>query len=260
MFSDLETGIRLVITGVGAIAAATAVAEISTCYPPESADLICNFGSCGAAEETPVGTVYLCNKLTEEISGRTFYPDICYRHPFTEAELVSCAQIRAPGGMESDRKEEGQRLYDMEAAAIYQATNYYYGPHQMSFLKVVSDHGVDAKQTGDMRAYMTALMQSVAAETCPYFEMLCEISHAQENAHGRQALFHRRAEEQAAQLGEELHCSAVMRGELRQLLFYWKLTGTEYEAVLEDYRRQGRLPAKDKREGKRILDELKARL
>ena len=123
VFSDLEKGIRVVITGVGAVAAATAVAEISTCYPPESADLICNFGSCGAAEETPVGTVYLCNKLTEEISGRTFYPDICYRHPFTEAELVSCAQIRAPGGMESDRKEEGQRLYDMEAAAIYQASN-----------------------------------------------------------------------------------------------------------------------------------------
>ncbi|MDY5102574.1 MAG: hypothetical protein SPE81_05705 [Agathobacter sp.] len=260
VFSDLEKGIRLVITGVGAVAAATAVAEISTCYPPESTDLICNFGSCGAAEEPPVGTVYLCNKLTEEISGRTFYPDICYRHPFAEAELVSCAQIRAAGGMESDREEERRRLYDMEAATIYQAANYYYGPHQMSFLKMVSDHGVDAKQTGDMRAYMTALMQNVAAETCPYFEMLCEISHAQENAHGRQALFHKRAEEQAAQLGEALHCSTVMRGELRQLLLYWNLTGTEYETVLEDYRRQGRLPAKDKREGKRILDELKARL
>ena len=34
VFSDVEQKIRLVITGVGAIAAATAVAEISTCYPP----------------------------------------------------------------------------------------------------------------------------------------------------------------------------------------------------------------------------------
>ena len=137
VFSDLEKGIRVVITGVGAIAAATAVAEISTCYPPESADLICNFGSCGAAEETPVGTVYLCNKLTEEISGRTFYPDISYRHPFDEAELISCAQIRETEQMKSDGIAGRQRLYDMEAAAIYQAANYYYGPHQMSFLKVL---------------------------------------------------------------------------------------------------------------------------
>lgn len=29
----------------------------------------------------------------------------------------------------------------MEAAAIYQAGNYYYAPHQMLFLKVVTDHG-----------------------------------------------------------------------------------------------------------------------
>ena len=32
-------------------------------------------------------------------------------------------------------------LVDMEAAAIYQAGNYYYAPHQMLFLKVVTDHG-----------------------------------------------------------------------------------------------------------------------
>lgn len=260
VFSDVEKGIRVVITGVGAVAAATAVAEISTCYPPESTDLVCNFGSCGAGKEIPVGTIYLCNKLKEEISGRTFYPDICYRHPFAEAELISCVQIRAAGEMESDQNEERQRLHDMEAAAIYQAANYYYGPHQMIFLKVVSDHGVDAKQTGDMRTYMAALMKNASAAVCPYFEMLCEISRAQEKVHCRQALFRRKVEEEAAQLGEELHCSAVMRGELRQLLFYWNLTGTDYETVLEDYRRQERLPAKDKREGKRILDELKARL
>ena len=72
VFSDVEKGIRIVLTGVGAIAAATAVAEISTCYPPKSTDLVCNFGSCAAAEELPVGNIYLCTKLTEAISGRTF--------------------------------------------------------------------------------------------------------------------------------------------------------------------------------------------
>ena len=266
VFSDVEKEIRVVITGVGAIAAATAVAEISNHYPPKRTDLVCNFGSCAAAG-IPAGKVYLCNKLIEENSGRTFYPDICYRHPFAETELVSCGRIRTVGQMESDRKESPQSLYDMEAAAIYQAANYYYGPHQMIFLKVVSDHGVDEKQTTgpaahtvDMRARMEMLMKNAASEVCPYIKMLCGISRAQEKEYGRQALLCRKAEEEATQLGEELRCSAVMRGELRQLLFYWQLTGTDYETVLEDYRRQGSLPVRDKREGKRILDELKARL
>lgn len=262
VFSDVEKGIRIVLTGVGAIAAATAVAEISTCYPPKSTDLVCNFGSCAAAEELPVGNVYLCNKLTEDISGRTFYPDISYRHPFDEAELISCAQIRETEQMKSDETAGRQRLYDMEAAAIYQAANYYYGPHQMIFLKVVSDHGLDAKQTAQivhMREAMVTLMKNATSTVCPYLEGLCEISRANEEAYGKQADIRREAEAEAARLGEELHCSAVMQGELRQLLFYWKLTGTDYERVLEDYRRNC-LPAKDKREGKRILDELKARL
>ena len=266
VFSDMEKGIRVVITGVGGIAVATAVAEISTCYPPKSADLICNFGSCAAAEGIPVGDVYLCNKLTEENSSRTFYPDICYKHPFEEAELVSCGRIQTAKQMETDQMRP-QSLYDMEGTAIYQAANYYYGPHQMIFLKVVSDHGFDAKQTVsaaaqniDMRGLMATLMKNAASMVCPYIKTLCEISHAQEEEEGRQTFLRRKAEEEAAGLGEKLHCSAVMRGELRQLLFYWQLTGTDYEAVLEDYRRQGRLPARDKREGKRILDELKARL
>ena len=104
------------------------------------------------------------------------------------------------------------------------------------------------------------LMQNVAMSVCPYIETLCEISHAQEREYQDQALLRRNTEEEAERFGNELHCSAVMGGELRQLLFYWRLTGTDYEIFLEDYRRQGRLPAKDKREGKRILDELKARL
>lgn len=260
VFSDEGNGIRVVITGVGAIAASTAVAEISTCYPPKSTDLICNFGSCGTAERIPVGSVYLCNKVTEEISGKTFYPDICYRNPFEEAELVSGPRIQTTAGMELDRKEERICLYDMEAAAIYQTANYYYGPHQMIFLKAVSDYGIDAKQKDVMRNHMAALMKSAAREVCPYFEKLCKISRGQEKEHSGQMLLRKKAEQEARLLGEELHCSAVMRGELQQLLFYWNLTGMDYETVVEDYRRQGRLPAKDKREGKRILDELKERL
>ena len=268
VFSDTKEEIRLVLTGVGAIAAATAVAEISSCYPPKQTDLLLNFGSCAAEDKVPIGKVFMCNKLTEECSGRTFYPDMLYNHPFLEAELISRPKIQSLKEMETDCTKEMEwketRLYDMEAAAVYQAGNYYYGPHQMIFLKVVSDHGCKEERKegkiADMQTQMRALMQGIAEPVSRYIETLCEICHTKKEESQTQAMFRRQAEEAAEKLREQLHCSFVMQTELLQLLLYWKLTGTDDTAIFDEYRRQGRLPAKDKREGKKILDEIKERL
>ena len=51
VFSDEEKSVRLVITGVGAIAAASAVAEISAVYPPGREGFLLNFGTCAAGGE-----------------------------------------------------------------------------------------------------------------------------------------------------------------------------------------------------------------
>lgn len=268
VFSDTKEEIRLVLTGVGAIAAATAVAELSGCYSPKQTDLLLNFGSCAARDEVPIGKVFVCNKLTEECSGRTFYPDMLYHHPFLEAELISEPKIKTLNERKTDCTKEMEwketRLYDMEAAAVYQAGNYYYGPHQMIFLKVVSDHGCKAdkkdEKITDMQAQMRALMQDIAEPVSQYIETLCKICHTKKKESKTQAMFRRQAEEAAEKLREQLHCSFVMQTELLQLLLYWKLTGTDDTAIFDEYRRQGRLPAKDKREGKKILDELKERL
>ena len=47
-----------------------------------------------------------------------------------------------------------------------------------------------------------------------------------------------------------------MKAELMQLLKYWRLTGFEADALLHSYYEQELLPCKDKREGRRLLDEL----
>ena len=194
--------------------------------------------------------------------------DILYNHPFLEAELISEPKIKTLNERKTDCTKEMEwketRLYDMEAAAVYQAGNYYYGPHQMIFLKVVSDHGCkedrkDGKMT-DMQAQMSALMQDIAEPVSQYIETLCKICHTKKKESKAQAMFRKQAEEEAEKLGKQLHCSFVMQKELLQLLLYWKLTGTDDTEILEEYYRQGRLPAKDKREGKKILDELKERL
>jgi hypothetical protein len=254
VFSNEAAGMRVVLTGAGSVAAATAVAELSTCYPPKKTDLLINFGSCAAGDSFAVGQIFYCNKITESCSGRTFYPDVLYRHPFAEAVIVSAAKV-----MSREEMQASDALCDMEAAAIYQAGNYYYSPHQMSFLKVVTDHGVDAQEALQQQAFLQ-LLKEASVQVHSFLEELREVELRElEAATGRQELgVQVRAD--AQKLAEELHCSVTMTAELTQLLFYCRLTGRNAVGLLARYRSEGKLPAKDKREGKKLLEELKANL
>ena len=93
VFSNEEIQMRIVITGIGKMNAAVAVAEISTNCPPGEADLLINFGSCAGGENVPIGSTIMGNKITDAESGHTFYPDMIYAHPFTECEVETLAQI-----------------------------------------------------------------------------------------------------------------------------------------------------------------------
>jgi hypothetical protein len=250
VFSDVEQNVRIVITGVGGVAAATAVAEVSTCYPPGKGDFLLNFGSCAAGEKRETGQVFLCHKITEEGSGRTFYPDVLYRHPFAEAALVSAARVKKP-----EELSGADGLFDMEAAAIYQAGNYYYSPHQMIFVKVVTDHGVS-----DTLQDFTEQMREASRQVISFVEQLKKLCDSEQESADRLCVARQEAAEESKRLAEELHCSATMSAELSQLLYYCRLMGKEEEKLIADYRERGCIPAKDKREGKRLLEELRANL
>lgn len=56
--------------------------------------------------------------------------------------MTQAVPYRGANETQDPENGAGARLYDMEAAAVYQAGAYYFGPHQMTFLKVVTDHGV----------------------------------------------------------------------------------------------------------------------
>jgi hypothetical protein len=254
VFSNEAAGMRVVLTGAGSVAAATAVAELSTCYPPKKTDLLINFGSCAAGDVSLPGQIFLCNKITEACSGRTFYPDVLYRHPFAEAAIVSTAKV-----MSRKEMRASDELCDMEAAAVYQAGNYYYSPHQMLFIKAVVDHGM-ALHDRDFSQDFTELMKEAGRRVCPYVERLCKLCDEERESAADHRALRQQAAEDGKELGEQLHCSVTMAAELGQLLFYCRLTGREYDEILESFRRQGRLPAKDKREGKKLIEELKSDL
>ena len=85
--------IRLLVTGTGMISAATATASHFTRYPASGTDIVINIGVAGYAPgdygTANIGDLFLAAKLTEAATGRTFYPDLLYRHSFSVLPLLT---------------------------------------------------------------------------------------------------------------------------------------------------------------------------
>lgn len=250
-FCSEKSDVRLTITGVGEIAAAAAVSSICTAYPPTEDDLLINFGTC--AHVSKGDGIFMCNQIFEQETGRSFYPDMLLRHSFQEASIVTGM---SPWNFGQEKEAPaplmGGALYDMEAAAVYQAGAYFFGPHQMLFLKLVSDFG---SADGVSKEQVVHLMEEYKDCLSDFIERLRRMTGNREQASVR-----KKQEEIAKKLCLDLHCSKAMGDSLRQHLRYLALTGTDYNSVIDSLYQEGLLPCKDKREGKLRFEELKRRL
>ncbi len=305
-FYNEENGIRLTITGVGEIAAAAAVSSVCTKYQPKASDMLLNVGICAqragstgiimesdeiTTESGRITTestgIFVCNKITEQTTGKTFYPDILYRHNLSEEAVVTGMTVWngeaysvAANGAAFDEQVSDGTLYDMEAAAVYQAGSYFFGPHQMVFLKVVSDKGVskgvsDKQIENLMEVHQETLVnfirqllyianknitnKSMQQENCQQYKNSHNNSQQKESS-----LQHTNIQQDTEALVEKLcidmHCSKVMRDSLKQHIRYLTLSGSDYAAVIEAMYQEGLLPCNDKREGKLRFEEFKRRL
>lgn len=263
VFDNESAGIRLVVTGVGEIAAAAATAAVCARDGADAADFLVNIGCCaaggcepadrdmdsgyGAAHAAQIGDLYVCHKITEQETGKTFYPDILYRHPWKERELVT-------GMQPLQRAAAHGALYDMEAAAVYQAGIRFFSPDRMLFLKVVSDFGI-AGQERMTAEVLTGLLEQHVKEVAAFLTNLREAADEEETLRNDGIL----QEDEAVleRLFAALHCSQTMRASARQYITYAALTGYDWKAELEEWYARGLLPCKDRREGKVRLEELK---
>ena len=298
VFFSEEEDILLTVTGCGMNAAAAAVARTCTKRNPRPEDFLVNIGTCAwvsakqgsdepymnvsgkgttdgdgmyssdkrktvQEQSAKAGAVYLCKKITEDVTGRTFYPDILYRHPFVEQEIVTGAmpyrtehrtELISKCKMAIKNSVAAGFLYDMEASSIYQAGAYFFGPHQMSFLKVVTDEGNVQNLSPEI------LKQSVAG-TVPairsYLGELMKIGEIKKPQNGKEP---EEVAESAQRISADMHCSAVMRALVTQQLRYAALAGINYQGIIEEMYQAGKLPCKDKREGKRCVEELGRKL
>lgn len=255
-FANESSRILLTITGVGEIAAASAVSSVCTRRPPECQDFLLNIGIC-AGTTRPDG-IYLIHKLVEQASGKTFYPDILYRHEFQEAGIVTGSvpweKNSEKSTIETFANESNMQLYDMEAAAVYQAGAYFFGPHQMIFLKVVSDTGETGKLSNE---FVKQIMEKHDDKICALIQQLSQINN-QVAPDMQQAEISRK--QWFGQLCADLHCSKTMCDLLRQSIHYAALAGIDYQAIAQKMYQEHKLPSKSKREGKRRFEEFRQQL
>lgn len=248
VFENENQPVRIILTGQGSVMAAAAVSGAASFFGIKAEDAIINVGTCAGDYEP--GQVFICNKITEEATGRTFYPDMILRSGLPERGLVTVSVVIRKSIHEYANKDSHNMvLYDMEAAAIYQAANLYVGPHRMGFIKVVSDNGDIEGLTPD---FIKKLMAEAVDEIASYVDRFVADTHDM-----------CRAEESTQftnQLCKDLHCSKVMENQVRQLIKYLSLEGTDYMTYIDKLYDEGRLPAHDKKNGKVCLDEIKREL
>ena len=253
-FYNETADIRLTITGVGEIAAAAAVGSVCSVYKPTQEDLLLNIGIC--AHTAKNDGIFLCNKIIEKATGRTFYPDMLYRHPFAEETIVT-GMLPYHSNHDSAQIPTDTlsgTLYDMEAAAVYQTGIRFFGPHQMIFLKAVSDMGA-AEEVSKERVVL--LMEKYKDCILDYIGQLSTIT--QENRCDKSHLC--QAEETLIEtFCRDLHCSKAMCDSMKQYIRYLTLAKIDYISVIRDMYEKNLIPCKDKREGKRCFEEFKRRL
>ncbi|MHB8962972.1 MAG: nucleoside phosphorylase-I family protein [Saccharofermentanales bacterium] len=147
--------ICLVITGVGGSAAMIAVTYLLAVNHAQKTDSLISFGISALFDDGAAfidGRVYQGSAIRNMSLRRSFYPDMLYRLPFEEAEILTVSSIYR-GRRDNEELERwplpfirtisiaAPRLVDMEAAYVYEAGCEFIYSHHIFILKVISDAG-----------------------------------------------------------------------------------------------------------------------
>ena len=217
---------EIVITGVGGCAIST-ISKIG--LTPN--DYVLNVGICAGKEP---GNGYLINQVISDVTGRRFYPDILFESGAEEMSITTASEVVTS-------VEEGM-LYDMESSLICDAVLKVIPPSNLAIYKVVSDNGDKFPTKNEV----TQLIREHADEIKKIAELLTARSGTKEYEFLPESIF------------EEMRLTQYMRNELKDLEHYCAAAGRQEEllVLLDKMRAEERLPVKDKKAGREVLDEI----
>lgn len=217
---------EVVVTGVGG-----RVVDVIKGISLKPDDHVLNVGICAGTE---IGKGYLINQVISNVTGRRFYPDILFDSGTEEMSITTSSEVVTS-------VEEGM-LYDMESSLICDTVLKVIPPSNLAIYKVVSDSGEKFPSKNEV----TQLIREHLSE----IEKIASLLVSDRVSKNYEFL--------PDSVIEELRLTQYMRNELKDIEHYCVAAGKQDEllALLEKMRKEERLPVKDKKAGREVLDEI----
>ena len=217
---------EVVVTGVGGCAIST-ILKIDL----KPNDYVLNVGICAGKE---IGKGYLINQVISDVTGRRFYPDILFESGAEEMSITTTSEVVT--------SVEEDMLYDMESSLVCDAVLKVIPPSNLALYKVVSDSGEKFPTKNEVTQLIRAHLNEI--------EKIAQMLVAGDSAKSYEFL--------PDSVIEELRLTQYMRNELKDIEHYCVASGREDELLklLDKMRKEERLPVKDKKAGREVLDEI----
>lgn len=239
--------IILIITKTGIVNSAVAVSYLLSNHKVSKSDIFLNIGICGTYNQNlNIGSAFLCNKIIEHDTNKCFYPDVLFKHHFYERSIETFSST--VNNLEFDFKAD---LIDMEASGIYQAASLFFQPHQIFFIKIVSDYLYNSQEIKS--EYISNLINDNLENI---FNWCFDIDKSLKND---SEIFTKEEYNLIKNAVEKLNLSFSMKVQLEQMLLYYKLKNEKISILLKEYLKDT-IDCKSKTEGKKYLNEIKQRI
>lgn len=237
----------LLITGTGKVKSSIAATYMLTKYEPHESDIFLNIGFCGSKNtDYEIGQTFLCNKIIDNDTQKTYFTDILFKNPFNETSIET---FSIPVNSESLQKDIDAELVDMESSALYESTLTFMQPHQLFFIKIISDY-LNHSFTQDDILNLKALIKNASKVIIPWLtDLNKKFNYSRDILSPKDIAV-------IDSLSDNLKLSCTMKNEFKQIIKYHELVNNDFSDIVS-----AALPlkCKYKREGKVYLEKIKQR-
>ncbi|WP_168198197.1 5'-methylthioadenosine/S-adenosylhomocysteine nucleosidase family protein [Crassaminicella thermophila] len=237
--------VTLIISGIGPFESAIATTYLLTQYNAGISDIFMNIGICGSKkEDRKIGSIFLCNKIINSDTKRTYYPDVLVKHPFIEGALETFSAV-----INKEKKKiiVGD-LVDMEGAGAFQAASSFLPPHNIYVIKIVSDL-LDGESVTPK--FVSQMINENISIICNFIKEIDKI-----NTTSKKVLIEEE-EEVLNRICKNLRLTSTMEYQLKDLSIQYKIREGGLLNKLESFLK---VSCKDKKERKMHFERLKEKL
>ena len=238
----------LTVCGTGKTACATAVGAVLAVYGVTHNDIVVLYGSAGGVMNTGIGQLYNGVKILDYSNGQEGYPDVLTKDSPTAAMIISGDAVY-DGGMSIDYETNAFTfpiLYDMESSAFFKAAMMFCDAHQIAVLRYVSDNGY-----GIIKEALKQFSLESSKEALSYMERMNERINVEET---------KDYTADAQWLNGMVRGTVTMKNQCRQIITWCELSEVDWKKEVQRMMEEGKLPCKEKEEGKKVLHEFKKRI